>query len=163
MLTCARRRRPGPGGPPCGGVAKGAAPSSGVGGGGWDAGFGAWPLPPSCQAEYASVTVSQTLEVMDQDLHRLEAWLGNHRCLAGVIRLSLPAHRCRPIVAVVAGGSILLGHGVAPRGVRYADRLKEWMNLAHLVGGECRCGECCVLWMWGGRGTPPPGHHLPKT
>jgi hypothetical protein len=45
----ARRCRPGPGGPPCGGVAKGVAPSSGVGGGDGDAGFGAWPLPPLCR------------------------------------------------------------------------------------------------------------------
>jgi hypothetical protein len=34
----ARRRHPGPGGPPCGGVTKGAVPSSGVGGGGGGAG-----------------------------------------------------------------------------------------------------------------------------
>jgi hypothetical protein len=35
----ARRRRPGPGGPPCGGVAKGVVPGSGVGGGGGGAGL----------------------------------------------------------------------------------------------------------------------------
>jgi hypothetical protein len=34
------RHRPGPGGPPCGGIAKGAAPGSGVGGGGGGGGMG---------------------------------------------------------------------------------------------------------------------------
>jgi hypothetical protein len=29
---------------------------------------------------------------------------------------------------MVAGGSILLGHGVAPESLRYADRLETWMN-----------------------------------
>jgi hypothetical protein len=43
----ARRRRPGPGGPPCGGVTKGAAPGSGVGGGGGGGGAGFAAQPPS--------------------------------------------------------------------------------------------------------------------
>jgi hypothetical protein len=82
----AHRRCPGPGGPPCGWVDKGAAPSSGVGGGDGDAGFVVWPPPPLCRAEYASVTAGRTPGFTDQDLRRLEAWLGNHRRLAGVIR-----------------------------------------------------------------------------
>jgi hypothetical protein len=62
----ARRRRPGPGGPPCGGVARGAAPGSGFGGGGGV--FAARPPPQSCRAEYASVTAGRTPGVTDQDM-----------------------------------------------------------------------------------------------
>ncbi len=61
----AHRRRPGHGGPPCGGIAKGAAPSSGVGSGGRGAGFSAQPLPPSCLVEYTSVTAGRTPGVTD--------------------------------------------------------------------------------------------------
>jgi hypothetical protein len=94
------RRRPGPGGPPCGGVARGAAPGSGVGGGGGGAGFAArLPPPPSCRAENASVIAGLTPGVMDQDLRRSEAWLGNRRRLAGVIRAVVaglpPQAQCR--------------------------------------------------------------------
>jgi hypothetical protein len=71
----AHRRRPGPGGPLCGEVARGAAPGSvvGGGGGGRGVGFAARPPPPSCRAEYTSVTTCRTLGVTDLDLHRLEA------------------------------------------------------------------------------------------
>ncbi len=82
----ARRRRPGPCGAPCGGIAKRAAPGSGVGGGGGGAGFAARPPPPSCRVEYATVTAGRTPGVTGQNLRRSEAWLGNRRRLAGVIR-----------------------------------------------------------------------------
>ena len=48
-------------------------------------GFAARPPPPSCLAEYASVTAGRTPGVTDQDLHRSEAWLGKCRRPAGVI------------------------------------------------------------------------------
>ncbi len=133
----ARQRRPGPGGPPCCGVAKGAEPGSGVGGGGGGAGFEARPPPSSCRAEYASVTAGRTPGVANQDLRWLEAWLGNRRRLMGVMaRLLLPARRCRPVVAVVARGSISLGHGVTPgaRGTPTASR----GEFAPLIGRGCR-------------------------
>ncbi len=62
-------------------------------------GFAAQPPLPSCLAEYASVTAGRTPGVTDQDLRRSEAWLGKHRCLAGVIRAVVAgpppkAHRC---------------------------------------------------------------------
>jgi hypothetical protein len=79
-------RRPGPGGPPCGGVAKEAAPGSKGGGSGGGVGFATRPPPPSCVVEYASVPAGRTPGVMDQDLHRSEAWLDKRRCLMGVIR-----------------------------------------------------------------------------
>jgi hypothetical protein len=77
------RHCPGPGGPPCVGVARGAVPGSGIGGGG--RGFAAWPPPQSCRAEYASVTTGRTTGVTDQNMRRSEAWLCNRRRLAGVI------------------------------------------------------------------------------
>jgi hypothetical protein len=49
-------------------------------------GFAARPPPPSCLAEYASVTAGRTPGVTDQDVRRSEAWLGKRRRLAGVIR-----------------------------------------------------------------------------
>jgi hypothetical protein len=57
-------------------------------------------------AEYARVTAGWTPGVMDKDLRRSKAWLANRRPLAGVMaRLSSPARRRRPVVAVVAGAS----------------------------------------------------------
>ncbi len=50
----------------------------------------------------------------------------------------MPARRRRPIVAVVARGGILLGHGVAPGGAWYNDHLKG--SVAVVVGGGCGCG-----------------------
>ncbi len=44
------------------------------------------PPPTSCLAEYASITAGRTPEVTDQDLRQSEAWLGECRRLAGVIR-----------------------------------------------------------------------------
>jgi hypothetical protein len=95
---CAHRLRPGPGGPLCGEVPRGAALGRVVGGvgGGRGAGFAARPPPPLCRAEYASVTTCRTLGVTDQDLRRSEAWLVNHR---GCGR-----------------GGISLGHSLAPGG-----------------------------------------------
>jgi hypothetical protein len=93
---CAHQRRPGPGGPLCGEVPRGAAPGSVVRGGGGGAGFAAQLPPPLCWAEYASITTCRTLGVTDQDLRRLEVWLLNH-------------HGC-------GWGGILLGHSVAPGG-----------------------------------------------
>ncbi len=37
----------------------------------------------------------------------------------------MPDRRRRPIIAVVAGGSILLGHSVAPEGTWYNNHLLE--------------------------------------
>jgi hypothetical protein len=88
------QRRAGPGGPPCGGVAKEAVPGSRVGGRGE-----ARPPPQSCRAEYASVATGRAPGVTDQNLHRSEAWLGNIRHLAGMIRAVVAgpppqAHHC---------------------------------------------------------------------
>ncbi len=62
-------------------------------------GFAAWLPPPLCLAEYTSVTTGRTPGVTDQDLSKSEAWLGNHQCLAGMIRAVVAgpppqAHRC---------------------------------------------------------------------
>ncbi len=53
----------------------------------------------------------------------------------------MPTRRRRPIVAVVAGGSIWLGHGVVPGGAFYADHLEGWMNLTPIIGRGVGCGE----------------------
>ncbi len=84
--------------------------------------------------------------VTDQDLHRLVAWLGNRRHLAGVIAgLTLPARHRRPVVAVVAWGGILIGHSVAPKGAQYAN---------HMAAAEAADEEAeahiilCVVFVW---------------
>jgi hypothetical protein len=110
----------------------GVAPGSRVGGGGRGRGrsFAVQLLPPLCCAEYAPVTAGQTPGVTNQDLRRLEVWLGNCHHLAGVMAgLSFLACCRRPVVEFVTGGSILLGHGMAPGGARYTDCFKGWMNL----------------------------------
>jgi hypothetical protein len=89
----------GPGGPPCGGVPRGAAPGSRIRGGGGGAGLAARLPPLSCRAEYASVTAGRMPKVTDQDLRWSEAWLGNRWRLAGMIRAvvagpPLQAHCC---------------------------------------------------------------------
>ncbi len=134
------RRRPGPSGPPYGGVARGAAPGSRVGGGDGGMGFAVRPPLPSCRVKYASVVTSQTLGVTDQYLRLSEAWLGNRRCFVGVIRAVVAgpppqAHRCS-----WGRGGILLGHGVAPGGARYNDRLEESVVCTVFVEGGCGCG-----------------------
>ncbi len=101
-------------------------PGGGVGGvgGGGGTGFVAWTPPPSCRAEYARITAGRTTAVTDQDLRRSVVWLGNRRRLAGVMAgLSSPARHRRLVVAVVARGGILIGHGVAPESARYANRM----------------------------------------
>ncbi len=50
--------------------------------------------------------------VMDQDLRRSEAWLGKRRHLVGMTRAVVAGLPPKPIIAVMARGSILLGHGV---------------------------------------------------
>jgi hypothetical protein len=143
----------------------GAAPGGGVGGGGGGAGFAAPPPLPSCRAEYAHVIAGRTPGVTVQDLRRSEAWLGNRRRLVGVMAgLSLPAHCRRPVVAVLARGSTSLGHGVAPRGARCADRLEGWMDLAPLFGWGCVCvaastGKQGRLLAGLHRRCRRPGHH----
>ncbi len=119
-------------------------PGGGVGGGGGGTGFVARTPPPSCRAEYARITAGRTPAVTDQDLRRSVAWRGNRRRLAGVMaRLSSPARHRRPVVAVV--GSILLGHGVAPEGAQYADR----MAAAEAADEEAEAHIIlCVVLVW---------------
>ncbi len=140
----ARRRRPGPGGPPCGGVARGAAPGSGFGGrgggggggGGGGMGFAARPPPQSCRAEYASVTAGRTPGVTDQDPRRSEAWLGNRRRLAGVIR------------AVVTGPPPQAHRRSRGRGGHLA-RPRRGAGGRMITGvGCCGCGRWSWLWRW---------------
>jgi hypothetical protein len=132
------------------GVAGGVVPGGGVrgGGGGGGTGFVARKPPPACRAEYVRITAGWTPAVTDQDLRRLVAWLGlgNRRRLAGVMAgLSSPARHRRPVVAVVARGSILLGHGVAPEGARYANR----MAAAEAADEEAEAHIIlCVVFVW---------------
>ncbi len=113
-------------------------------GGGMD--FVARMPPPSCRAEYAHITAGQTLAVTDQDLHRSVAWLGNCRCLAGVMAgLSLPAHHRRPIIKVGVRGGILIGHSMAPEGTRYGN----CMAAAEAADEEAEAHIIlCVVFVW---------------
>jgi hypothetical protein len=97
----------------------------GVGGGGRGADFAARPPPLSCRADNARLITRRTPRVMDQDLRRLDVWLGNCQCLAGMMAgLLSPVHWHRLVFVFVAGGSILLGHGVVlgARGTPTASR-----------------------------------------
>jgi hypothetical protein len=144
---------PGPGGSPCGGVSKGLAPGSRVGGGGGEEGFAAWLPPPLFRVEYASVAAGRTPRVTDQDLRRSEAWLGNRWRLAGMTR------------AIIAGPLPQVHH--CGRGQR--DHLSR---LPHGAGGhvvrqlpqgrdESRTTNWSGLWVvvsgWGRRCTRPSG------
>ncbi len=94
----------------------GLATDGGVKGGGGDAGFAV--RPPLLSAGKNTPASPLT----DQDLCRSEAWLGNCRPLAGMMAgLSLPACHHRPVVFVMARESMLLGHGMVPKGASYAD------------------------------------------
>ena len=78
-----------------------------------------------CQLEYNRLTSKQT-PGLSGVLRQSEAWIGSQYRLAQTMK-TLSSQQ-RPIVAVVAGGSISLGHGVQPDEARYADRLEAWMN-----------------------------------
>ena len=78
-----------------------------------------------CQLEYNRLTSKQT-PGLSSALRQSEAWIGNQYRLSQTMK-ALSSQQ-RPIVAVVAGGSISLGHGVQPDEARYADRLEMWMN-----------------------------------
>jgi hypothetical protein len=123
-------------------------PGGGVGGvgGGGGTGFVAWTPPPLCRAEYARITAGRTPAVIDQDLRWSVAWLGNCRGLAGMMAgLLLPARHRMPIVAIVARGGILIGHGMAPKGARYADR----MAAAEAADEEAEADIIlCVVFVW---------------
>jgi hypothetical protein len=137
--TC--RRCPGPGSSPCGGVARGAAPGSGVGDRGGGAGFVARPPPSLFGKGYASVTAGRMPGDMDQDLHRLEAWLGNRRHLAGMIRAVIPGPPPQGRPRSCGRGGILLRHGVAPGGAWYKDRLEgSVVCTVNIAEGGCGCG-----------------------
>jgi hypothetical protein len=138
ILGRARRRRPGPGGPPYGGVARGVVPGSEVGGGG--EGFTARLPPQSCWVEYASVTAGRMPGVTDQDLHRSEAWLGNRRCLAVMIRAVVAG----PLPQAQRPGCRQGGHIARPRhgaGGRMVQRPSQGV-------GCCGCGQWLWLWWW---------------
>ena len=81
----------------------------------------------TCQAEYNRIVSRQTPGLTAQDLFRSRALIGNQYRLEKMMeRLSSREH---PVVAVVAGGSISLGHGLEnPDAHRYSNRLESWMN-----------------------------------
>ena len=91
-------------------------------------------LPPShghtsitspCQLEYDRITSNRTLGLTEQDLLRSRAWMGNqYRVNLAIDTLN---QRRRPMLAVVAGGSISLGHGTYNM-YRYGEQFQNWMN-----------------------------------
>jgi len=78
-----------------------------------------------CELEYNRLTSKQT-PGLSSVLRQSEAWIGNQYRLTQTMKAL--SSRQRPIVAVVAGGSISIGHGVQPDEARYADRIEDWMN-----------------------------------
>jgi hypothetical protein len=83
------------------------------------------PVESSCRTEYNRLAEGRTPGITKMDLLRSQAWTGNQYRLHKAI--STLNERKRPVVAVVAGGSISLGHGVE-KPYRYGERLENWMN-----------------------------------
>ncbi len=91
-------------------------------------------IKSTCQAEYDRIVSHQTPGLTTQDLLRSRALIGNQYRLERVME-SLSS-RERPVVAVVAGGSISLGHGLANDQHRYSNRLENWMNEMYPLSPE---------------------------
>ncbi len=112
------RHRSGPGGPLCGGVAKGGALGSGVGGGGQGRGTGSWrdchhhpswgntPASPPAGRRESRPGPAPVRRMARQTSVSCGRDKGCHS----------PACHRRPISTVVARGSISLSHGMAPEG-----------------------------------------------
>lgn len=83
------------------------------------------PIESSCRKEYNRLIDGRTPGITKIDLLRSQAWIGNQYRLHKAI--SILEERKRPVVAVVAGGSISLGHGVQKPN-RYGEGLENWMN-----------------------------------
>ncbi len=102
---------------------------------GWGRGFRCAAAATIVPGGSASVTAGRTPEVTDQDLRRSEAWLGNRRRLAGVIR------------AAVAG-PLPQAHR------RGRDRGEHLARPRHGAGGRVvqrppGVGSCgCGRWLW---------------
>ena len=78
-----------------------------------------------CQAEYDRISSNRTPGITTQDLLRSKAWIGNQYRLNKAINTL--SDKKRPFVAVVAGGSISLGHGTLSE-LKYSERLEGWLN-----------------------------------
>lgn len=78
-----------------------------------------------CQFEYDRISSNQTHGLTQTDLLRSRAFTGNQYRLHNAI--TTLTQRQRPFTAVVAGGSISLGHGTFSE-FRYGERLADWMN-----------------------------------
>lgn len=98
------------------------------------------PVQSTCQAEYNRIVSQQTPGLTPQDLLRSRALIGNQYRLEKLMeKLS---SRERPVVAVVAGGSISLGHGLAnPDQHRYSNRLENWMNEMYPLSPEPKADQ----------------------
>ena len=97
-------------------------------------------LQSTCQAEYTRIVSQQTPGLTPRDLLRSRAFIGNQYRLERLMdKLSAREH---PVVAVVAGGSISVGHGLEyPQQHRYSDRLENWMNEMYPLTKESATNE----------------------
>lgn len=79
----------------------------------------------ACHTEFQRVTANQTRGLTSENMKRSWTHIGSRK------RLAKLGHKLQqrqaPVTAVVTGGSISLGHGVI-HGLRYSDRLEQWMN-----------------------------------
>ena len=79
----------------------------------------------ACKSEYNRLIANKTPGITKHDLLRSRGWMGSQYRLNKAINAL--NDRSHPVVAVVAGGSISLGHGVE-HSYRYGERLENWMN-----------------------------------
>ena len=91
------------------------------------------PVESSCQKQYSRLIDGRTPGITNMDLLRSQAWIGNQYRLHKAI--STLEERKRPVVAVVAGGSISLGHGVEKPN-RYGEGFENWMNKKFPLEGK---------------------------
>lgn len=80
-----------------------------------------------CDTEFRRLTEGHRHNLTLEDFRRSRAWVGNEKRLANLFE-KLSA-RTDPIAAVVYGGSISMGHGLADHSLKYLNELEKWMNV----------------------------------
>lgn len=79
-----------------------------------------------CDMEFRRLTTDHRHHLTLEDFRRSRAWVGNEQRLSKLFQ-KLSA-KSDPVSAVVYGGSISMGHGLADASLKYLNELELWMN-----------------------------------